>query len=377
MLCKDSFGRRFSCPGIAALICFSMTAGPAVYAEDEITRQSTPADKPLWNAAWLTDTQSSEPAYIARLVDAISTDHPKIVLHTGDANFHRANEGAWREVLRLQRAENPPAEFHLARGNHDGWGAFEPFLLKAATRGVYPVSGMLGLVKDVSGPDWPLWNPEVLSQQSWQPGGREPYRYVFKRGGIRFIVLDCYVTDAQTAWVRDFIVKPDDSSVTIIVQHDCSFRRLAKYVEGLDGRHNVKAVLVGHDHNFKRREMHGVTFIEGAGIFWGRLHENDAMVLRVYCDHLQMDRYVLPAGSPPDNVQAPQPIWTCSGQFSEYQRPVDNATAASRGPACAVAQRIVPGECAPVCGSHGSHCGKSEGSPSKRFVQSGELAWSE
>jgi hypothetical protein len=144
---------------------------------------------------------------------------------------------------------------------------------------------------------------------------------VFKRGGIRFIVLDCYVTDAQTSWVRDLIVKPDDSSATIILQHDCSVSRLAKYFEGLDGRHNVKAVLVGHDHRFRKRQKHGVFFIEGAGVFWGRLKESDAMVLRVYREHVQLDRYVLPAGDAGQGIRSPETVWTCPGRFTAYERP--------------------------------------------------------
>lgn len=59
---------------MAVLFCFALCPGPTVCAADAFARQSVPADKPLWNAAWLTDTQSSEMAYIAALIEAVRAD---------------------------------------------------------------------------------------------------------------------------------------------------------------------------------------------------------------------------------------------------------------------------------------------------------------
>jgi len=84
---------------------------------------------------------------------------------------------------------------------------------------------------------------------------------------------------------------------------------------------NVKLVLQGHHEGYK---MYGgeVPRLTGAGIANGPDNESDAFTLWVYKDHLQLDRYVIPAGGRTMKpVEGPVTVWTCEGSFSEYQRP--------------------------------------------------------
>ena len=298
-----------------------------------LAKAASSDEEPLWSAAWITDTQTPACEWITALVARVQTDEPKMVIHTGDTRFEWANQCAWKDVITLIRSQSPPIEFHLAPGNHDDASAhtLKRSLSRAATQGIYLLdTGQKAegkgyyhkrVTADASGLEWPLWNPEVAGNPNWQPGHGPPYRYLFKRGGIRFIVCDCYWSQEQQDWIRDLIVQPDDSSVSVVLQHEHTPDRLAGYFAGLEGRHNVKLVLTGHDHNYRRQERHGVTFITGAGVAMGRQRDADAMTLWVYENRLRLDRYLIPKGSSQPAVQGPETIWECEGDFSEYRRP--------------------------------------------------------
>jgi len=292
-------------------------------------------DKPLWNLAWLTDTECywmGHSEYMAPLLEKVRANNPKLIIHTGDTSFEWANRGSWREMIDMLRSETPPMEFHLALGNHDDEDtlALKPWLSLAASRGIYTIDtgervADQGYYKDrtteqVLGPEWPAWNPEVVAHPSWQPDGGYPYRYVFKRGGIRFIVCDVTWREGHTEWLRDLLLQPDDSSVSIVLVHKPG--REFQFDE-VEGRHNVKLVLQGHHEGYKLREgRDGITFMKGAGIANGPDGDSDAFTLWVYKDHLRLDRYFIPPGGktmPP--VEGPITVWTCEGNFSEYVRP--------------------------------------------------------
>ncbi len=299
-------------------------------------------NKPLWNVAWITDTQTPDCEWITTLLARLSANKPKIVIHTGDTRFEWANRCSWKDVVDLQRIEAPPAEFHLAPGNHDLQnGLLKYHLRRAATQGIYRLdSGIkatgLGyyhfrVPEDVSGPLWPIWNPEIISNTAWQITANKkpvysqhpelPYHYVFKRSGIRFIACDAYYTQEQREWIRNLIVQPDDSSVSIVLHHKHEVDDLAKYFEGLKGRHNVRLVLSGDHHNYCYEQRDGITYITSAGIYAGHYGDCDAMTLWIYKDHLRLDRYLLPKGLPMKPIQGPTTIWTCDGKFNEYERP--------------------------------------------------------
>jgi len=298
--------------------------------------------EPLWNLAWITDTQTAECEWITMLLNRVQVNKPKMAVHTGDTRFEWANRCAWQDVVDLLRVETPPIEFHLAPGNHDLLhGVLKLHLRKAAAQGIYRLdtgSKAKGygyyhnrVPEEVSGILWPVWNPEVVDHPAWQRSANQqpahwqhpelPYRYVFKRGGIRFIVCDTFYTEEQKQWLRDILVQPDDSSVSIVLHHKHEVEDLAKYFEGLEGRHNVKLVLTGDHHKYCYEERGGITYITAAGIARGHEGNCDAMTLWVYPDQLQLDRYVIPKGLPIQPIQGPKTIWACSGKFSPYERP--------------------------------------------------------
>jgi hypothetical protein len=299
-------------------------------------------NKPLWNVAWITDTQTPDCEWITTLLARLSANKSKIIVHTGDTRFEWANRCAWKDTVDLLRIETPPVEFHLAPGNHDLQnGLLKYHLRMAATQGIYRLdSGLkatgLGyyhsrVPEEVSGPLWPIWNPEIINHPAWQITANKkpahwqhpepPYHYVFKRGGVRFIVCDAYYTQEQREWIRNLVVQPDDSSVSIVLQHKHEVNDLVKYFEGLKGRHNVKLVLSGDHHNYCYEQRDGITYITSAGIAAGHYGDCDAMTLWIYKDHLRLDRYLLPKGLPMKPIQGPTTIWTCEGNFQEYTRP--------------------------------------------------------
>ncbi|MHC4177870.1 MAG: metallophosphoesterase family protein, partial [Planctomycetota bacterium] len=332
---------------LLGLLSWLLITGAVVSAE-----RKPAEDAPLWNAAWITDTQTPQCEWITTLVSRVAANRPKMVLHTGDTRFEWANRCAWRGVMSLIVKETPPIEFHLAPGNHDLQnGVLHRHLRRAATQGIYRLdTGIKAagqgyyhnrVTEDAWGVLWPVWNSEVAGHPAWQSSANKrpprhthpelPYRYVFHRGAIRFIVCDCYYTDQQRDWVRELITKPDDSSVSILLQHKHEVDDLAKYFEGLEGKHNVKLVLTGDHHNYCFEQRHGVTFITAAGMARGEEGDSDAMTLWVYKDRLRLDRYVIPKGNAMNPIKGPEAIWACPGRFSEYRRPTPEAgPAASR-----------------------------------------------
>jgi len=324
------------CPYLLALLFFSVCSVPPI-------RADVAEDKPLWNFVWLTDTEAHWQGCgdkMPPLLAKVAANKPKMVVHTGDTSFEWGNRGSWKDVLDLLRIESPPLEFHLAPGNHDDepTQAVKSYLAKAASRGIYPIdTGVIvhdqGYYKDhkieeASGPEWPIWNPEVVNHPNWQPDSGFPGRYVFKRGNIRFIILDFYHREPWRKWLAEYIRRPDDSAVTIICQH----KTRDHFPNNDDGPHNVRLVLSGHLQGFKRADSGSVSFIRAAGI-GNRDGENDAMTLWVYKDRLQLDRYFIAPGRDNTKVEGPITVWTCRGTFSEYRRPAYPAISRGHPPA--------------------------------------------
>jgi len=295
----------------------------------------------LWKAAIITDTQTPDQAKIIALIERLKQVDPDIVIHTGDTNFDKSHGFTAWAVADLLRTESGRREFHLAPGNHDMRRAeLKPSLRLAATVNgfsleTYPLLEPASYLQIqpaqyASGSELPLWDPELANNPARQTGaiarfadhkGSSKFHgYVFKRGGIRFIVCDWEYSRKQRQWLRDVITRPDDSSLSIVLHHAHNVGKLSSYFEGLEGRHNVKLVLSGHDHRHHYRMRDGIAYITAAGIARsGR--DCDAMVLKVFSDHVRLDRYVIPKQAPIPTVLEPRPIWTRKGSFSEYQRP--------------------------------------------------------
>jgi len=297
--------------------------------------------EPLWSVGVITDTQTSQRAYITSLMTRLKADGPDMVIHIGDTHFEWSNRFVLKAVADLVDSEAGGIEFHLAPGNHDMRnGRLKTHLRRAATRGVFrldkgPTFGGRGYLHSrvaayVPDPLLSVWNPDVVNHPGWQTdakanfarwgGDSKSCRYVFKRGGIRFIVCDWSYSDEQREWIRYIITQPDDSSVSVVLHHAHQVDKLSRYFEGLEGRHNVKLVLSGHDHRYYHEKRDGITYIASAGI--ARSERGcDAMMLRVYRGYLRLDRYIIPKGASGARVSRPEPIWMCKGSFSRYRRP--------------------------------------------------------
>jgi predicted phosphodiesterase len=295
----------------------------------------------LWKAAIITDTQTPDEAKLTTMLERIRQVDPDIVIHTGDTDFDNPKKYSARAVADLLRTESGWREFHLAPGNHDmRRGRLKAPLRFAATMSGFNLKNGLQIERNTRfqariakyTPDTVLrpWNADIVNHLAWQAEpivryadwGRSPksLRYVFKRGRIRFIVCDWSYSSEQRTWLRDLLTRPDDSSLSIILHHEHRIRKLSNYLEGLEGRHNVKLVLSGHDHRYHYYVRDGIAYITGAGLARsGR--DCDALVLEVFSDHVRLDRYVIPKGADlADPIEA-KPIWTRKGQFTEYVRP--------------------------------------------------------
>ena len=317
--------------------------------------------EPLWKAAIITDTHTSNLDWINAFVGKLTEGKPRILIHTGDTNFNRPGKITMKAVADFARGEPDGLEFHLAPGNHDmRGGALKSGLRRAATQGILRAySDGEFQAKDyfkvrtagyVPGPVFGAWNPEILTHRGWQLDTRgrgislggitdpfhiltarffnldgidRPCRYVFKRGGIRFIVCDWAYSKEQREWLQGIITQDDGSSASIVLHHAHYMSKLKRYFEGLEGRHNVKLVLSGHDHHYHHEKRGGITYITGAGIASKR-GECDAMMLSVHRDYLRLDRYVIPKRSSEPTVLGPEPIWTCKGKFRDCRKPASS-----------------------------------------------------
>ncbi|MHC4743183.1 MAG: metallophosphoesterase family protein [Planctomycetota bacterium] len=299
--------------------------------------------EPLWKAAVISDTQTSEREWMVSLFNQLRDAEPDMVLHTGDTHFDWSGAFALRALACLLRSKPGGLEFHLAPGNHDmSRGLVKPHLRRAAIEGLFrsdkgitfkgPEYALERVSAFVPNPILPAWNPEIAEHPAWQVGMTTSLlkkqapdvkgsRYVFKRGGIRFIVCDWNYTKEQAEWVRQILTKPDDSSVSIMLHHYHSVSKLSRYFKGLEGRHNVKLVLVGHDHTYDYEVKDGITYVRQGGMAH-HTRDSDSLILNVYEDYLRLDRYVIPRNVKFPIVLGPEPIWICEGEFSEYERPV-------------------------------------------------------
>lgn len=322
----------FTAAAASVMICsFSVCAGGGGPAIDI---------GPLWKVAVITDTQTRDCERTSALIGRLKEERPKMVVHTGDVHFDWGDRCTLKAVVDLLRIESGGLEFHLAPGNHDvSGGVLKLHLRAAATRGVYDLGPALAgegasrgyhrASRYASGVEWPMWNAEVVDHPGWQVGVNGglarwrrpniPCRYVFKRGGIRFIVCDPFYSKDQHEWLAAILSRRDDSSVTIMLHHAHNVDRMSKYFEGLEGRHNVRLVLSGHDHRYRHEVRDGITYITGAGIANGG--ECDVMILRVHRRYLRLDRYIVDGDGAMRGVRGPEPIWMCEGRFSGYRRP--------------------------------------------------------
>src|SRR3990172_10240440 len=264
--------------------------------------------EPLWKGGVIWDTQTPQREWMVALFNQLGDAEPDMVLHTGDTHFDWSGAFALRALACLLRSKPGGLEFHLAPGNHDmDGGLLKSHLRRAAIEGLFrtdrgitfkgPDYALERVSEFILNPILPAWNPEVADHPAWQVGMttralKKDYpdvlgsRYVFKRGGIRFIVCDWDYSKEQAEWIRDIITRPDDSSATVVLRHYHNVSQVSRYFKGLEGRHNVKLVLMGHDHSYDYEVRDGITYVRQAGIA-NHEGECDFQILGVHGDFLR------------------------------------------------------------------------------------------
>jgi len=68
----------------------------SVYILASIVALAAADEEALWNAAWITDTQTPECQWNTTRNAMVQANKPELVIHTGDTRFEWANQCAWR-----------------------------------------------------------------------------------------------------------------------------------------------------------------------------------------------------------------------------------------------------------------------------------------
>src|SRR3990172_4278561 len=95
--------------------------------------------EPLWKAAVISDTQTSQREWMVALFNQLRDAEPDMVLHTGDTHFDWSGAFALRALACLLRSKPGGLEFHLAPGNHDmDGGLLKSHLRPGPIGGLFP-----------------------------------------------------------------------------------------------------------------------------------------------------------------------------------------------------------------------------------------------
>ena len=186
---------------------------------------------PALIAVW-GDTQANPRAQTA-LAHAIASHHPDLLIHTGDLS-HQGDQAAYDRFFELSR---PLAEIPLApvRGNHDG-----------------PTE---------------LFTANFNLQNSYYSLIQDSLHLIFLDSN-----LDLLPGSDQYLWlVEELSSKPDLPG--ILVLHHPPFSSgyhgghadLQLFLPALCAKHQVSAVLSGHDHNYERLAHARTTYLVSGG----------------------------------------------------------------------------------------------------------------
>jgi len=200
-----------------------------------------------------------------QLAEEMASHHPEWVIHTGDLVYNVYEDSSTPQAF-IRKFYQPLADLlHAAPiypvfGNHEGyedayWRA-QPFYYAAFP----PLENSYG-GDDFSG---------VSGQREW---------YAFTHGNYQFIFLNSQqfysleLREEQNAWLQEKL-RESTSTTNIVVFHIPPFTSGYHPDDGIPIRQawvplfekaNVALVLSGHDHNYERLELNGVTYIVSGG----------------------------------------------------------------------------------------------------------------
>ena len=200
-----------------------------------------------------------------QLAEEMASHHPELVIHTGDLVYNVYEDPSPAEAF-VRKFYQPLAD-----------------LLHAAP--IYPVFG------NHEGYDDTYWRDQPFYYAAFPPlentfrgddfGGMSGQRgwYAFRHGDYQFIFLNSqqfYSLDLrqeQNAWLQERL-GGSTSTTNIVVFHIPPFTSGRHRDDGIPIRQawvplfeeaNIALVLSGHDHNYERLELNGITYIVSGG----------------------------------------------------------------------------------------------------------------
>jgi len=176
------------------------------------------------------------------VVERVKSIQPKAVFHTGDIVTNGSNQYNWDNFHNITGELLASTVFYPAGGNHEE----------------------------------PNHSGTLYFEQFTLPGNERWYSV--DANGIRFIVLDTVSSIAnnttQYQWLESQLQSVSaDSTVAVVFhyppystgQHNADEKGLRQSIVPLFETHDVDLVLTGHDHNYERSEVNGVTYLVTGG----------------------------------------------------------------------------------------------------------------
>jgi predicted phosphodiesterase len=170
-----------------------------------------------------------------QIVEGIKSVQPVAVFHTGDLVSNGSNQGDWETFQDITGELFPPVPFYPAVGNHEN----------------------------------PNNSSTLYFDQFTLPGNERWYSVDVD--GIRFIVLDTVTSIASPAseqyqWLEYQLQSVSaDSTPYSTGNHKADEKGLRQSIVPLFESHNVDVVFTGHDHNYERSEVNGITYVVTGG----------------------------------------------------------------------------------------------------------------
>jgi predicted phosphodiesterase len=188
------------------------------------------------------DTRSGYSAH-RQVVAGIKSVQPTAVFHTGDLVLQGSNQANWNMFHNITSELLASTPFYPAVGNHE-----------------HPNSS------------------NTLYFDQFTLPGNERW-YTVDLDGIRFIVLDTVsdiadTTSEQYQWLDSELQSVSaDSTVAVFFhyppystgKHSEDEKNLRQSIVPLFEKHDVDVVFNGHDHNYERSEINGITYVVTGG----------------------------------------------------------------------------------------------------------------
>ncbi len=200
-----------------------------------------------------------------QLAEEMASHHPELVIHTGDLVYNVYQDPSPPQAF-IRKFYQPLADLlHAAPiypvfGNHEGYeDAYwrdQPFYYAAFP----PLENSYG-GDDFGG---------MLGRREWYAFTQNDYQFIFLNSQ-QFYSLD--LREEQNAWLQERL-GGSTSTTNIVVFHIPPFTSGYHPDDGIPIRQawiplfeeaNVALVLSGHDHNYERLELNGITYIVSGG----------------------------------------------------------------------------------------------------------------